>query len=260
MTTWFGKHRIDLDACGSTNDEAARFARAGASHGTIVVADEQTAGRGRDGRSWRSPRGNLYMSAVVRPPIGLEMVPPLTLAIGIGVCDAIRASGVMGQLKWPNDVLVDGRKIAGVLVEAQSQGSRLDSVIVGIGLNVAAVPAEVSAIATSLEGHGGSIDREVVIERVCTQVERWIDRYVAIGLASVIDAWQSRMAVGLMARADQLIGELIGLDVDGAVLLRDSDGEIHRVRSGAVDVIRAQVPDLGGSEPHADPATTQPAC
>ena len=253
MTTWLGKHRIDLEACGSTNDEAARLARAGASHGTIVVAEQQTAGRGRDGRSWRSPRGNLYLSAVVRPPIALAMVPPMTLAIGIGVCDAIRASGVMGRLKWPNDVLVDDHKIAGVLVEAQSQGSRLETVIVGIGANITEAPVDLPA--TFLEEHCGPIDRELVIERVCTHVERWIDRYVAIGLPSIIEAWQSRMATGLFARADisapsgaPLIGELVGLDVDGALLLRASDGEIHRVRSGDVEVIRnTHVPGDGAA-------------
>jgi BirA family biotin operon repressor/biotin-[acetyl-CoA-carboxylase] ligase len=245
MTSWLGKHRIDLATCGSTNDEAARFARAGASHGTVVIAETQSAGRGRDGRVWQSPAGNLYLSAIVKPPISLDLVPPLTLAIGIGVCDAVRLFGVAGELKWPNDILVGGKKLAGVLVEAQSQGNRLDTVIVGIGLNIRRVPAEVSEIATSLQDHcEDDIDRALVIERVCTQVERWIDRYVAIGLPGIVDAWQSRMASGLRVRARigsdrELTGEVGGLDVDGALLIRDGDGALTRVRSGDVEVIRA---------------------
>src|SRR5213075_12146 len=143
---WLGCQRIDLDACASTNDEAGRLARAGARHGTVVIAERQTSGRGRDGRTWESPPGGLYLSAVLRPPLPLADVPPMTLAIGIGVCDAARA--FLGErasscvLKWPNDVLVTAmegdpvtpsrggaRKLAGVLVEAQSQGNRLDAIV-----------------------------------------------------------------------------------------------------------------------------------
>jgi BirA family biotin operon repressor/biotin-[acetyl-CoA-carboxylase] ligase len=145
---WFGTRRIDLEACASTNDEAARLARAGASHGTIVIAQQQSAGRGREGRAWASPPGaGLYLSAIVRPPLPLALVPPMTLAIGIGVCDAARAWAPEAVLKWPNDVLVGSRKLAGVLVESQSQGSRLEAAIVGIGVNLLGdLPAELGAI------------------------------------------------------------------------------------------------------------------
>jgi BirA family biotin operon repressor/biotin-[acetyl-CoA-carboxylase] ligase len=242
-TTWLGKQRIDLEACPSTNDEAARLSRAGASHGTVVISERQTAGRGRDGRAWKSPAGGLYLSAIVRPPLSLAMVPPMTLAIGIGVCDAIRACGVGGTLKWPNDVLVGDRKIAGVLVEAQSQGGRLDTVIVGIGINVRSVGLgdEVAGIATALEDEldGDPIEREHVIDRVLVHVERWIDRYIAIGLPSVIPAWHERMAIGLTARATvdgvRVAGDVIGLDPEGALLLRDPSGPLYRVRSGDVE-------------------------
>lgn len=309
-TTWLGSQRIDLESCSSTNDEAARLARAGASHGTVVIAECQTAGRGRDGRIWRSPPGGLYLSAVVRPPLALAMVPPMTLAIGIGTCDAVRACGVGGVLKWPNDILVDGdqhvlsarprdadhnppslewRKLAGVLVEAQSQGGRLDAVIVGIGINVRHVglasPIEdararahpstsppnpssgftspsLSAISTSLEREVGEpIDREIVIGRLLGHVERWIDRYVAIGLPAVIPAWHERMAHGLIARAtidgEMVIGEVAGLDPEGALMLRDTGGKVRRVRSGDVEVIR---PAASGSGPVVDPAPSPTAC
>lgn len=243
--TWLGHHRIDLAECGSTNDEAARLARAGASHGTVVVAASQRAGRGRDGRVWASPPGlGLYLSAVVRPPLPLALVPPMTLAIGVGVCEAAREAGADARLKWPNDVLVDGRKLAGVLVEAQSQGSRLEAVVVGIGVNLGGeLPPELAARATTLAAAAGrEIDGARFTSALLGHVERWIDRYVASGLPVVIAAWHERMVHGLAARATidgaPLEGEVVGLDGEGALLLRDAAGRVHRVRSGDVVVIR----------------------
>jgi BirA family transcriptional regulator, biotin operon repressor / biotin---[acetyl-CoA-carboxylase] ligase len=286
LARWLGMQRIDLEACTSTNDEAARLARAGASHGTIVISERQTAGRGRDGHVWKSPPGGLYLSAILRPPLSVALVPPMTLAIGIGTCDAIRACGVGAQLKWPNDVLVgcerggrgrvgaawgegvpetarasnDHRKIAGVLVEAQSQGGKLDTVIVGIGINLRSVDGEIAAIATSIEDEGEETERELVIERVLVHVERWIDRYIAIGLPSIIPAWHERMAFGLTARATidgaRVVGEVIGLDPEGALLLRAETGPLYRVRSGDVEVLR--LPPVPTES--VEPATTTTAC
>jgi len=235
--TWLGCQRIDLEACASTNDEAARYARAGASHGTLVIAERQEAGRGREGRAWASPSGGLYFSAIMRPPLPLADVPPITLAIGIAVCDAARAFGAPAALKWPNDVLIGDKKLAGVLVETQSQGGRLDSVIVGIGVNLGTVPEVVAERAIALD-----VDREAFITELVAQLERWVDRYVACGLDSIIPSWQQRMAPGLSARATidgaALSGELAGIDLDGSLLLRDDTGKVHRVRSGDVEVIR----------------------
>jgi len=250
---WLGCQRIELASCGSTNDEAARLARAGAKHGTLVIAERQSSGRGRDGRAWESPVGGLYMSAVLRPPIPLVDVPPLTLAIGIGLCDAVRTTGAPAVLKWPNDLLVpdtarDGRactrKLAGVLVEAQSQANRLDAVIVGIGVNIQGeLPAPVAETGITLaEAAGTTIDRDAFIDRLLAHVERWVDRYVSVGLEPIVPAWQARMALGLTARATvdgaPCIGAVTGLDVDGALLLRDEAGNVHRVRSGDVEVLR----------------------
>jgi BirA family biotin operon repressor/biotin-[acetyl-CoA-carboxylase] ligase len=243
---WLGSHRIDLEQCDSTMDEAARLARAGARHGTIVIARAQRAGRGRDGRQWASPPdAGLYLSAVVRPPLPLVDVPPMTLAIGVGLCDAARALGAHAVLKWPNDALVEGKKLAGVLVEAHSQGNRVDAVIVGIGINLTstALPPELAAIATSLEDAvGAPVDRAAVIAQLLAHIERWVDRYVASGLPAIAPAWRDRMAVGVAVRARvdgvELCGEVAGLDGDGALLLRDPTGRSHRVRSGDVEVVR----------------------
>lgn len=240
VARWLGCQRIELVECGSTNDEAARLARMGAKHGTLVIAESQKAGRGRDGRVWESPPGGLYLSAVLRPALPLVDVPPMTLAIGIGVCDAARAAGAAAVLKWPNDVLVGGKKLAGVLVEAQSQGGKLDAVIVGIGVNLDTAPADRSI---SLgEAAGKPIDRAAFVTSLLGSVERWVDRYIASGLETIIPAWQDRMAVGLSARATidgaLMTGSMAGLDPDGSLLLRDEAGNVHRVRSGDVEVVR----------------------
>ena len=239
---WLGGMRIDMPECASTNDEAARLARAGAPHGAIVIAEQQKAGRGREGRTWLSPAGGLYLSAILRPPLPLHDVPPMTLAIGIGVCDAVRATGAAAVLKWPNDVLVAGKKLSGVLVESQSQGGRLESVVVGIGINIATQPELETAISLA-EAAGTTIERELFIASLLASVERWVDRYIAVGVEAIIPAWTERMAPGLAARATRsddgvpFEGVMEGLDLDGALLLRDDSGRVHRVRSGDVEVL-----------------------
>jgi len=240
IARWLGCQKIMMSECASTNDEAARLARAGAKHGTVVIAERQTAGRGRDGHVWASPPGGLYLSAVLRPSLPLVDVPPMTLAIGIGVCEAARQAGVAAVLKWPNDVLVGGDKLAGVLVEAQSQGGKLDSVIVGIGINLNNEVPEHAISLAAARGH--AVDRAVFIGSLLAAVERWVDRYVASGIEAIIPAWMDRMAIGLAARATidgaPFVGSVHGLDLDGALLLRDDTGRIHRVRSGDVEVLR----------------------
>jgi BirA family biotin operon repressor/biotin-[acetyl-CoA-carboxylase] ligase len=139
---------------------------------------------------------------------------------------------------------VGGRKLAGVLVEAQSQGNKLEAVIVGIGINIhGELPEPVAETGITLaEAAGTSVDRNAFIERMLANVERWIDRYVSVGIEPIIPAWQERMAVGLTARATvdgaPLTGCVAGLDADGALLLRDDAGNVHRVRSGDVEVLR----------------------
>jgi len=194
------------------------------------------------------------------PPLPLALVPPMTLAIGVGVCEAACEAGADARLKWPNDVLASGRKLAGVLVEAQSQGSRLESVVVGIGVNLGGeLPPELAARATTLAAAAGcEIDRARFIGALLGHVERWIDRYIASGLPAVIAAWHERMVHGIAARATvegaPLEGEVAGLDGDGALLLRDGAGRVHRVRSGDVEVIRVMPPRVAvGPDPGSGP-------
>lgn len=233
--SWLGAARRSLATCGSTNDVALAWAREGAPHGAVVVADTQTAGRGRHGRSWASPPGShLYASFVVRLGRGVA-VAPLTLAIGVGLCDAIRGEGLAGAgLKWPNDVLAGGKKLAGVLCESAG-----DAVVVGVGVNLdgtaAALPPEVAARAAVLgELLGRPVDRDAFLARTCAALAPWIDRYVAGGVAAIAPAWEARMIAGLAVRTDRVTGRARGLDPDGALRVEADDGAIHRVISGEV--------------------------
>lgn len=245
-THWMGAHRIDLETCGSTNDEAARLARAGARHGTVVTAAAQTQGRGRAGRTWASPPGgNLYVSMVLRPALPLRDVPAMTLAIGVALCEVAKSFGTSASLKWPNDVLIHGKKVAGILLESQSRADKLDVVIAGIGINLSTMPdVEAAPNATSLsQAIGAPVDRELFLGRLLQSAEHWVDRYVACGLPGVIPAWHRHMDPNVAAQArvggELIVGTLEGLDATGALLLRDPSGEVHRVIAGEVETLRA---------------------
>lgn len=239
---WLGSERIELDVCESTNDIALHHAREGAAHGTIVVADAQTAGRGRLGRPWASPPGkNIYLSAIVRAPRPVAELAPMTLAIGVGVVDAVRAAGVPGAaLKWPNDVVVGVKKLSGILCEVAGDGC----VVAGIGVNVnvdaSQLPAEIAARATSIsdERGGEMIHREEFLESMLRAIEPWIDRFIAGGVPAIASAWEARMAMALTLRVERgdITGTAIGLDRDGALKLRDGNGVIHRIHAGDVAI------------------------
>jgi BirA family biotin operon repressor/biotin-[acetyl-CoA-carboxylase] ligase len=211
--SWLGAERVTLESCGSTNDVALVHAKAGAAHGTIVTADTQTAGRGRLGRTWASPPdANLYLSIIVRSPRSLAELAPLTLAIGIGVVDAVRAEGVDGALKWPNDVFAGGRKLAGVLCEVAGDGC----VVAGIGVNVNDVPPEVAATATSIaDERSGRIDRAAFTERLLLALEPWIMADTD-ELVTDDDGWTLRSATGCLTAHSE---HTIAITEDGAEIL-----------------------------------------
>jgi BirA family biotin operon repressor/biotin-[acetyl-CoA-carboxylase] ligase len=212
-----------------------------------VVADQQSAGRGRLGRTWASPPGrHLYLSAVVRGPITAR--PPgeraaLTLAVGVGVVDAVRAAGAHAAgLKWPNDVLVEGRKLAGVLCESTG-----DAIVLGIGVNLAGgvdeLPAAIADRAITLAAaRAGTpappLDRAAFTDLLLATLEPWLDRFAADGPAAVIAPWEARMVRGLRLTWDRAGGPLTGvaegLEPDGALRLCADDGTVHRVLAGEV--------------------------
>jgi len=234
-------HRTTID---STNRLAAELARAGAEEGTTVVAEQQTAGRGRLGRTWVSPASvNLYASIVLRPGIPPLDVPRLTLVAGLAVAEAIRDSGSFApRIKWPNDVLLGGRKVAGVLTELEAEADRVRFVIVGIGVNLNAAradfPPELRRKATSLAIAGGTpVARAAFTGRLLTRLDAAWATFLEGGFAALRHRYDELHGlVGVAVTIDgapPLAGTVRGVD-DGGALLVEAEGTIRRVVSGEV--------------------------
>jgi BirA family biotin operon repressor/biotin-[acetyl-CoA-carboxylase] ligase len=240
VTRWLGREHVHLPVCGSTNDEAARLASAGAAHGTVVTAGAQHAGRGRQGRVWHSPPGeNLYLSCILRPALPPVRVPAITLAAGLGVTDAVARIGARPALKWPNDVLVDGRKLSGILTEMSTRGQHVQHIVVGIGINLGSqsFPPELAGRATSLALLGLSIERERFFADLLASLEHWFERFFAGGVAALADAWLARAdrsRVGATSEGRAVEGAIVGLDPDGCLLVEDDAGARHRIIAGDV--------------------------
>jgi BirA family biotin operon repressor/biotin-[acetyl-CoA-carboxylase] ligase len=232
----------------STQRVARDLARAGAAEGTVVVAERQTAGRGRLGRSWHSPAGlNLYCSLVLRPPLAPGAVPRLALVVGAAVAAAIvEETGAAAAIKWPNDVLVDGRKVAGILVEMDAEMERVHHVIAGIGVNVnapvASFPPELRDKATSLRvATGRRVDRAAFAARLLVALEARYGRFVSGGFDSVRAEWErfsclTGTDVRVAGPDGEVAGRVLGLDDDGALRLARPDGGVARVIAGEVTV------------------------
>ena len=232
--------RVELDTCASTNDEALALARAGTVHGTVVTARTQTRGRGRAGRAWHSPPGtNVYLSLVLRPALPPAVVPAITLAAGVGVCDAVRAAGVArARLKWPNDVLAGDRKLAGILTEMTTRGDRVDAVVVGIGVDVdtprAALPAELAAVATSVRDETGAAqDVAAFTELLLACLAPPLERFAEGGVAAIAADWEARADLTRLVRAGDHVGRPLGLAPDGSLRI-DVGGREIRVTAGDV--------------------------
>lgn len=227
----------------STNDDARRAAAAGAPHGALFLADAQTKGRGRGGHAWHSPPGeNLYMSIVLRPRVELAALPTLALVLGLCVARAVDgalgAEGMRAGIKWPNDVIVDGRKIAGLLVESSLRGGALEAVVAGVGLNVRATvfPEEIADRATSLARLGArELDRAQVAARVLAALGAALPAFEARGLESFIAELDRRDVLrGVPIEVGEACGTAEGIDASGFLQIRGEDGVLRAVGAGSV--------------------------
>lgn len=220
----------------STMDAAVGLAQQGARHGVVVVADEQTAGRGRRGATWQSPSGaGLYLSFIARPR-DAAATSLLTLAAGVAVRDGIKNStGLTADLKWPNDLIVGRRKLAGILAEGVGIGSPGAAVIIGIGVNVqpAAYSPDVAARATSIEGElGRAVDREQVLSAILAALWDWLAA-LEQKPGDILQAWRaaSPNANGTRVEWDGRHGTTAGIDDHGALLVTTASG-IERIVAG----------------------------
>jgi len=251
-TRWVGS-RVDYHpTLDSTNLRADALARAGAPEGTLVIADAQTAGRGRVGRSWFSPPGrNLYLSLILRPDLRPDQAHAYAFVGALAVADLAAARiGRAGavEIKWPNDVLASGRKLSGVNLPAWIEGDRIAALVLGIGLNVnlAAdeLPAELRSLATSLRIETGQMqDRVAIAEELCVRLEAWCERLRRDGFPPILDAYSkwlrmrgSRVRIGGPGIAREVEGVALGLAEDGALLL-ETPGGVERILAGDVQLV-----------------------
>jgi BirA family transcriptional regulator, biotin operon repressor / biotin---[acetyl-CoA-carboxylase] ligase len=241
------------DSLPSTNELAFRLATEGATHGEVVVADEQTAGRGRRGRGWNSPAGlNLYFSAVLRPELPPQRAAELTLVAAVAVAETLREAGAAAHIKWPNDIQVEGRKIAGILTELSADPDQVNFVVLGVGLNLNArrsdFPPEVAEVATSLsEIRAGPVPRALIAAALWTRLEQWLDRHQDEGFEPVRQAWaelSSTLGQEIWVRTErrEFSGTAEGMDEAGALLVRLADGGLERVIAGDVEQVRPRAP------------------
>ncbi|HEV8045759.1 MAG TPA: biotin--[acetyl-CoA-carboxylase] ligase, partial [Rubrobacter sp.] len=241
------------DSLPSTNEFAFRLAQEGAFHGEVVVAEQQTQGKGRRGRAWTSPPGvNLYFSAVLRPELPPQRAPEMTLVAAVAVAETIREAGVHAEIKWPNDVLVGGLKVAGILTELSAEPDRVHFVILGVGVNLNLrhkdLPSELKESATSLfEARGQPVPRALFAAALLTRLESWYDRHAEQGFAPVREAWKAlsgTIGQEVLVKSEQreLRGVAFDIDESGALLLKTAGGTVERVLAGDVEQVRPKAP------------------
>ena len=234
----------------STNTRAREAGRDGAPEGTLFIAERQTAGRGRLGRTWESPpRRNLYLSVLLRPPVALEIVPQLTLVAGLSTAEAVREWVPRAGIKWPNDVLIDGRKVSGILTEMEASQGRVAFVVVGIGVNLnlraEELPPELrdraAGVGEFLPAGAGPIDRPRFADRLLSHLDEHSRQFVDHGFAALRARWNElSLLAGRHVRIDSsgtlYEGVVVGIHDDGTLHLRGAAGEA-RVVAGDVTVL-----------------------
>jgi BirA family transcriptional regulator, biotin operon repressor / biotin---[acetyl-CoA-carboxylase] ligase len=223
------------DELGSTSDECIARAKAGAQAGLAVQARRQVSGRGSRGRKWTSPEGNLNLSVLLRPDRPAAEAGLFSLLAGIVVAEALAPRiKTTPMLKWPNDVLLDGAKLAGILIDAVPHGDRLDWLVIGIGVNLAAAPHIPDRRTTSLSAHGGRLEADDAADAILAGLEAWHDAPAE----RIRDAWLVRahpVGTPLTVRGarGELRGSFAGLSDQGELLLRNKD-RIDPISTGEI--------------------------
>lgn len=236
---------VAMDRVESSNDEARKLAEQGAEDGTLVWVKEQTKGRGRQGRSFISPPGNLYLSLVLRPDCTVAEAAQLSFVAALGVGEAVGSvalPGVEVLYKWPNDVLFSGRKGAGILLESRmSPEGALDWLVLGVGVNVKSFPEGLDVEATSLQYEGAPPDLDEVdmLEAFARHFLGWVNRWLEDGFAPVRQAWLHHAkglgeTIEVRLPRETLTGVFRDLDAQGALLLELPDGNTRAIAAGDV--------------------------
>ncbi|MBM7647969.1 BirA family biotin operon repressor/biotin-[acetyl-CoA-carboxylase] ligase [Bacillus ectoiniformans] len=245
-TERLGKRIVFKDSTDSTQKEAHRLAQEDFKEGTVVIAEEQTAGRGRMTRTWHSPKyTGIWMSVILKPQLPPYKAPQFTLITAVAIVEAIiEVTGMTPEIKWPNDILMNGKKITGILTELQADADQIHSIIIGIGMNVnqPEFPEELKDIATSLAIEtGNKVSRARLIQELLKNIERYYDIYIEEGFSEIKKRWETyAISIGkqITARTVQatIEGKALGITEEGVLKLLDKEGTIHDIYSADIEV------------------------
>ncbi len=247
-TKWAGREYRYLEETGSTNDDCVRFLKEGAPHGIVVVAGSQSAGKGRRGRSWASPANeSVYMTLGLRPNVPTDRVSMLTLVMALAVARAVEEiSGLdNARIKWPNDIVIGGRKVCGILTEMHMDGNRIESVVIGVGINVGGreFAPELAQTATSLYMEcGQKFERDILIARVLEHFEWYYDKFVEkCDMSTIMGEYAEKMInkdreVRVLDPLGEYTAVARGINEMGELLVEKEDGTTGAVYAGEVSV------------------------
>lgn len=249
-TEYVGRETQYFQKLSSTNTVAKEQAEKGEKEGTVIISETQTRGHGRLNRPWLSPKGGVWLSTILRPEMTPEETPKITLIMSVAVARTLhRLYGVKTEVKWPNDVLIDGKKVCGILTEASTSGEKVSTIVIGIGINanfvLEALPDNLQMSATTLkEVLGKNVDREKLICVLLKEFEECYESFRGRKFKVLLGEWR-KMAVVLGKKVEVVsfgeswVGRAIDIDESGALIVELEDGERKRVLSGDVTVMGA---------------------
>jgi BirA family biotin operon repressor/biotin-[acetyl-CoA-carboxylase] ligase len=216
--------------------------------GTVVIAESQTGGRGRLGRKWISPEGGVWFSVILKPKLQPLHAPRITLLAGVAVAKAIRSYGLTAKIKWPNDVLINGKKTCGILTEIGAEMDSINYIILGIGIDAnvdtETFPDDVRDLSTSLKkelGHG--INRVEFVQKLFSELEALYLKFQKEGFSPILEEWRNMSAtigewVKITTQTKTIYGEAIGVDSEGALILETGEGKLEKIVAGNCEHLR----------------------
>ncbi len=243
-----GKHVLYYGEISSTQDIAQKLARQGAEDGTVVIAEKQTRGKGRQGRSWISSDGGLYLSLILRPNLEPVRALQLPLVAGVAVAKAIKkVTTLQPRLKWPNDIIITGKKVGGILTETSTKAGKINHTILGIGLNVNTprplFPLAIRETATSLAEEGGqNMPPLALLQRLFCEFEALYVEFLAHGFGPIRQEWKAMSntigcRVKVATSTAEIEGEALDIDSEGFLLVRRGNGNIARIINDDIHLI-----------------------
>ncbi|MHB1663711.1 MAG: biotin--[acetyl-CoA-carboxylase] ligase [bacterium] len=258
-TNFIGKNIFYEEKVGSTNSMARELAVKGTKNGSVVIADTQDKGKGRNGKIWTSPKAcNIYMSIILKPKFSPEVAHGMTILAAVAGAESIEEiSSITPQIKWPNDILINSKKISGILTEMSTQNKIIEYIIVGIGINVNLkkedIPEGIKNVATSLyiekmktkrinEDNDILINRNNLITSFLNKFERYYETFLSTGLSSVLQSYQKYFGmigkdVEINTENNKIKGQVVGIDSKGALLIKTGENELEKVISGELTVL-----------------------